>query len=66
MEPEKLLRFPTILSDSSCVKQDITQTSVFIDLDNTMLANPAMDQTYHQVKKNNLGNYKSAWKKRSD
>ena len=42
VEPERLLRFPTILSDSSCFKQDITGTSSSSDLNNTMLANPAV------------------------
>ena len=39
---ERLLRFPTILSDFSCAKQDVTRTSSFSDLNNTMLANPAV------------------------
>ena len=41
-EPERLLRFPRVLPDPSCVKQDITQTSAFSNLNNTILANPAM------------------------
>ena len=41
-EPERLLRFPRVLPDPSCVKQDITRTSAFSNLNNTMLANPAM------------------------
>ena len=41
-EPERLLRFPRVLPDPSCVKQDITQRSAFSNLNNTILANPAM------------------------
>lgn len=42
MELERLLCFPIILSKSSCVQQDITRTSVFSDLNNATLANPAL------------------------
>ena len=41
-EPQRLLRFPRVLPDPSSVKQDITRTSAFSNLNNTMLANPAM------------------------
>ena len=42
MELERILRFSTILSDHSSIKQGIMQTSAFSDLNNTTLANPAM------------------------
>ena len=43
MESERLLRFLIILSDSSCVKQNIAQTSAFSALNNSpVLANPAV------------------------
>ena len=48
MEPEKLLHFPTIFSDASCVRQDIMQKSAFSHLQSTMLANPASVVQYFE------------------